>query len=54
MPDATPSDWVSLGGKVPPQLHQRVKVYAAKTGKQVRDILREAVEQYLERNESDS
>lgn len=48
----TPTDddpVVQFGGRIPTSLRRRVRVYAAASDKEVAQILREALEEYLTR-----
>lgn len=40
-----------LGVRIPVELHQRLKVYAAKSGQPMQDIVEKAIRQLLDRVE---
>ncbi|WP_420820051.1 hypothetical protein [Sinosporangium album] len=49
MPEAPADPIVQFGGRIPSSLRRRVKIAAAAMDKDVAEVLREALEEYLTR-----
>lgn len=45
------AEWQALNCDIPAGLHARMKVYAVKTRRKLKDFIREAIEEKLEREE---
>ncbi len=45
------TDWIMVGAKIPPALHERIRIHKALTNESISHLLRRSLEQTLDQSE---